>query len=180
MAPAHPVMGGLTQGNSWPCLSSVLRGVQDRAGKGPAEAWRPSRHHQVPPHLRLPLEDDNPATLVACGQQLSGVVELNSRDDIGCGGRDRKVWLIRTPVRQSSTEQAPYPPEPASLGWATTQKQGPEGSGALTRGRWSPCPSRLARGHRPVHRLAFLSVLLPSFLLLLLPEAVWGFHVLIR
>ena len=41
---------------------------------------------QAPPHLRFPLEDDNSATLVACGQQLPGMVELNGRDDVGCGG----------------------------------------------------------------------------------------------
>ena len=29
--------------------------------------------------LRFPLEDDHTATLVACGQQLSGMVELNSK-----------------------------------------------------------------------------------------------------
>lgn len=35
--------------------------------------------------LWFPLEDDNPAALVACGQQLPRVVELDSRDDIGFG-----------------------------------------------------------------------------------------------
>lgn len=33
-------------------------------------------------YLRFPLKDDHSAPFVPCGQELSGVVELNSGDDI--------------------------------------------------------------------------------------------------
>lgn len=94
------------------------------------------------PHLWFPLEDDDPATLVTCGQQLSGVVELDGRDDIGCGERDRKMRFIKSPALCSSTEQHPSrPPEaPAPLGRAITGQQEPKGSGALTRGSQVPPP----------------------------------------
>lgn len=37
-------------------------------------------------YLRFPLKDDHSAPFVPCGQELSGVVELNSGDDISWGG----------------------------------------------------------------------------------------------
>lgn len=47
-----------------------------------------------PTHLWFPLEDDNPATLVTCGQQLSGMVELDGRDDISWEGeREREEGM---------------------------------------------------------------------------------------
>lgn len=39
-------------------------------------------------YLRFPLKDDHSAPLVPCGQELSGVVELNSGDDISWRGKD--------------------------------------------------------------------------------------------
>lgn len=36
-------------------------------------------------YLRFPLKDDHSAPFVPCGQELSGVIELNSGDDISWG-----------------------------------------------------------------------------------------------
>lgn len=65
---------------------------------------------RAPPHLRLPLEDDHPATLVARGQQLSRVVELDGGDDVGWGGRDRKARLVRTRSRAFTPPRGPAAP----------------------------------------------------------------------
>lgn len=55
-------------------------------------------------YLWFPLKDDNTASLVPCGQELSCVVELNSGDDISWGerhgdkdggGKERGRYVVR-------------------------------------------------------------------------------------
>lgn len=94
----HPCMPCMPASPFCPARASWWDAERRCAAQGqPHPDWAPT-------HLWLPLEDDDPATLVACGQQLPSVVELNGRDDIGCGATETERQLIRTP--HGATERA--------------------------------------------------------------------------
>lgn len=148
----HPCMPCMPASPFCPARASWWDAERRCAAQGqPHPDWAPT-------HLWLPLEDDDPATLVACGQQLPSVVELNGRDDIGCGGTETERQLIRTPHGATEQHKAHPPPGPPSPGLGPRGQQEPEGLGALMR---SP-PHPLAVGWG-LSQVPFILSSSPSF-----------------
>lgn len=55
----------------------------------------PHKHSRPPTHFGLcSLEHHNTATLVACGEELARLIELNRRQDVGCFSESgARLWM---------------------------------------------------------------------------------------
>ena len=57
----------------------------------------------VSTYNRVPLEDDNSASLVTSGKQVSIMVEFNTRDDVSLKGRKKRLRQLTTTLYNSIT-----------------------------------------------------------------------------